>query len=62
LSSEQTSTLAFTVDAGAIGVGALEVGLAMVTGLAGALALVAGVLVLFDLQAVMMKRKMKAIK
>jgi len=34
----------------------------MVMGLAGALALVAGVLVSFDLQAVMMKKKLKTIK
>jgi Na+(H+)/acetate symporter ActP len=52
--------LVFTAGVGAVGVGALATGLAMVTGLAGAPALVAGALVSFDLQAVMMKKKMKA--
>jgi len=59
---EQTSTLPFIVGAGAVGAGTLGTGLAMVMGLAGALALVAGALVSFDLQPVTMKKKMKAIK
>jgi len=62
LISEQTSALVFTVGEGAVEAGAGGTGLAMVIGLAGALALVAGALGSFDLQAVMMKKKMKAIR
>jgi len=54
--------LVFTVGEGAVDAGAGGTGLAMVIGLAGALALVAGALGSFDLQAVMMKKKMKAIR
>ena len=54
--------MVFTVGEGAVDAGALGTALAVVLQLAGALALVAGALVPFDLQAVTMTKKMKAIR